>query len=326
MKAIKIAVTGAAGRVGQAFLFQLLAESPFSNDTVLELRLLETPEKASQLNGICMELEDCASPYLSRVIGTSDCKEAFQEVDWAILIGAFPRRAGMERRDLLAMNGKIFSEQGRAINDYAAHSVRVLVVGNPCNTNCFITMQHAPDVPRDRFYAMTLLDELRAKAQLSLRARVAVDDVQGMHVWGNHSSTLYPDFYQATIQGRSAMEVIQDEHWLQNEFIRTVQTRGAEILKAQGVPSAASAAYATRQTLHDLIHGVEAGCFFTVAKPSEGEYGIDEGLIFSFPCFLKQGRLHVAEGIQHGSFAHQKIQESLNELREERKLLGTRVE
>jgi malate dehydrogenase len=240
-----------------------------------------------------------------------------KDANWVILVGAMPRRAGMERKELLAVNGKIFKTQGQAINDHAANDVRVFVVGNPCNTNCLIAMHHAPDIPKDRFYAMTLLDELRARYQLAAKAGVDVDRITQMTIWGNHSSTQFPDFYHAEINHKPATEVIQDLDWLQGPFIETVQQRGAAVIKARGASSAASAANAALMSVYHLTHDTPQGERFSVGRASQGEYGVDEGLIFSFPCRTEAGQLKVITGIAHNDFAQAKIQATLNELREE---------
>jgi len=268
-----------------------------------------------------MELEDCAFPLLRNIICTDDVNVAMRDANWALLIGAVPRKAGMERGDLLTINREIFVRQARALNDYASSNVRVLVVGNPCNTNCLITMQNAPDIPRKSFYAMTMLDEKRAIAQLALKARVAVGDITNMNIWGNHSSTQFPDFYHAKINGRLATEIIANHNWLQQDFIRVVQQRGAEIIKARGASSAASAANAIVATVYNLTHETPAGETFSVAKCSVGEYNVNEGLIFSFPCFVEQGELKVKLGITHNEFAKQKLQITLDELRSEYKII-----
>jgi malate dehydrogenase len=239
-------------------------------------------------------------------------------VNWVVSVGSVPRKAGMERSDLLQINGGIFTAQGKAINDNAADDVRVFVVGNPCNTNCLIAMNHAPDVPRDRFYAMTMLDEKRARTQLAQKAGVDVTDVSEVTIWGNHSSTQYPDFYHAKINGRAATDVITDLNWLQNDFIATVQQRGAAVIKARGSSSAASAANAALSSVYALTHDTPKGETFSVARCSQGEYGIDKGLIFSVPCRVEKGELHVVEGLKHNAFAQEKIDMTLNELREER--------
>lgn len=315
---VRVAITGPAGQIGYALLFRIASGQMFGLDTEVELHLLELEAMLPALRGVVMELEDCAFPLLKNVVVTSDVKTAMTNINWALLVGAVPRKDGMERSDLLKVNGKIFAPQGRAINDNAADDVRVLVVGNPCNTNALITMHHAPEVPRDRFFAMTMLDELRARAQLANKAGVNVNAITQMTIWGNHSSTQYPDFYHAKINNKSVPEVINDLPWLQNDFIPLVQKRGAEVIKARGSSSAASAANAVIQTVHQLVHETKAGETFSVARCSQGEYGIDEGLIFSFPCRTENNQLKVMTGWVHESFGQQKLKQTLDELRQER--------
>ncbi|WP_232220886.1 malate dehydrogenase, partial [Legionella tunisiensis] len=244
---VRVAVTGAAGQIGYALLFRIASGQMFGPHTDIELHLLELEQALPALEGVAMELDDCAFPLLKRIVCTSDLNEAMQSVNWALLVGSVPRKQGMERSDLLKINGGIFTKQGQAINDYAADDVRVFVVGNPCNTNCLIAMHHARDIPNDRFYAMTTLDELRARTQLAKKAGVDITQVSQMTIWGNHSSTQYPDFYNAKINGLPAATVINDEAWLKDTFVSTVQQRGATILKARGLSSAASAANAIIQ-------------------------------------------------------------------------------
>jgi malate dehydrogenase len=270
-----------------------------------------------------MELEDCAFPVLKNVVCTSDLNVAMRDVNWALLVGSVPRKEGMERSDLLKINGKIFTAQGQAINDNAADDVRVFVVGNPCNTNCLIAMNNAPDIPNDRFYAMTKLDELRARSQLAIKAKVDVTAVTQMTIWGNHSATQFPDFYHAKIQGKPATEVITDLSWLQNDFISIVQKRGAEVIKARGASSAASAANAALTSVYDITHDTVQGETYSVARCSQGEYGIDEGLIFSFPCRTEGEKLKVVTGLTHNAFAEEKIKITLDELRKERDAVRT---
>jgi len=317
-KRVRVAITGAAGQIGYALIFRIASGQMFGTDTEVELNLLELEPALPALQGVVMELQDCAFPLLKKIITTSDVNVAMQGVNWAILVGAVPRKEGMERSDLLKINGKIFTAQGRAINDHAADDVRVFVVGNPCNTNCLIAMHNAPDVPRDRFYAMTLLDELRARSQLAIKAGVDVSAITQMVIWGNHSATQYPDFYNAKINEHPVVDVIKDLHWLQNDFITTVQQRGAAVIKARGASSAASAANAALMTVYNLTHPTVQGEMFSVARCSQGEYGIDEGLIFSFPCRTEGGNLKIISGLPQNEFAQQKIQLTLDELRKER--------
>ncbi len=317
-KRIKVAITGAAGQIGYALLFRVASGQMFGPETELELQLLELEQALPALQGIIMELDDCAFPLLKSVLYTSDVSEAMDDANWAILVGAIPRKAGMERSDLLRLNGQIFIGQGRAINDRAAQDVRVFVVGNPCNTNCLIAMNNAPRVPRDRFFAMTTLDELRARQRLAKKAGVDVSEVSQMVVWGNHSTTQHPDFAHAKIGGRPALEVIGDRDWLEGDFITTVQNRGAEVIKARGASSAASAANAAIAGVHNLTHDTPAGEYYSVGRYSNGEYGIDPGLIFSFPSRTEGGVSRIVEGIAHDEFGSRKLRETLEELRKER--------
>lgn len=318
MKRVKVAISGAAGQIGYALIFRVASGQMFGYDTEVELNLLEVPPVLPALTGVKMELEDCAFPLLKKVTTTSDVNEAMKDVNWAVLVGSMPRKDGMERSDLLNINGKIFTTQGKAINDNAASDVRVFVVGNPCNTNCLVAMNNAPDVPRDRFYAMTMLDELRARTQLAIKANVDVTAVTEMTIWGNHSSTQYPDFYHAKINGKPVPDVITDLNWLQTDFITTVQTRGAAVIKARGASSAASAANAALMSIYNLTHDTKPGESFSVARCSEGEYGVDKGLIFSVPCRTEGGKLKVVTGITQNEFGQKKFDLTLDELRKER--------
>jgi malate dehydrogenase len=317
-KRIKVAVTGAAGQIGYALIFRMASGQMFGPETELELQLLELEQALGALAGVAMELEDSAFPLLKGVRFGSDVNEAMRDVNWAILVGAVPRKAGMERSDLLRVNGSIFTQQGRAIDANAAEDVRAFVVGNPANTNCLIAMNNAPRVPNDRFFAMTTLDELRARAQLARRAGVDVTDVAQMAIWGNHSTTQYPDFANARIRGRAAHEVIDDRAWLENEFIATVQNRGAEVIKTRGASSAASAANAAIVGVHNLTHDTPPGEHYSVGRCSHGEYGVDPGLIFSFPSRTENGVSRIVENIGHGEFGSAKLAATLEELRQER--------
>jgi malate dehydrogenase len=317
-KSIKVAVTGAAGQIGYALLFRIASGQMFGLDQPVELQLLELEASLPTLKGIEMELDDCAFPLLKKVVCTSQLSEAMQGVNWAILVGSMPRQQGMERSDLLEKNGEIFAPQGKAINDYAAEDVKVFVVGNPCNTNCLIAMHHAPGLPRERFFAMTLLDENRARMQLAKKAGVQVVEVSKMIIWGNHSSTQFPDFYHATIAGKPATEVITDENWLQKDFIPLIQKRGAAVIKTRGASSAASAANAVVGSIYRLTHDTPQDDYFSVASYSGGEYGIDKGLIFSFPSRVEQGYFSIVKDIQHNAFSQGKLQLTLEELRAER--------
>lgn len=317
-KTITVAVTGAAGQIGYALLFRIASGQMFGSRQPVSLQLLELEQSLPALNGIAMELDDCAFPLLEKVICTSNVNEAMSGVNWAILVGSMPRKAGMERADLLKINGTIFAPQGKAINDHAARDVRVFVVGNPCNTNCLIAMHNARDIPNDRFFAMTLLDENRARTQLAHKAGVSVRDVSQLAIWGNHSSTQYPDFYHAKIGGKPITEVILDKNWLENDFISLVQQRGAAVIKARGASSAASAANAVVGSVYHLTHDTPNNDYFSIASCATGEYGIDENLIFSFPSRVEQGQFSVVKAIQHNSFGQEKLTLTLNELRAER--------
>jgi malate dehydrogenase len=317
-KHVSVAVTGAAGQLGYALVFRIANGEMLGHDTEVDLHLIERDEALSALKGVVMELEDCAYPLLRNIISTSDLNVGMKDVNLAILVGAVPRKEGMERSDLLKINGHIFTAQGRAINERAASDVRVLVVGNPCNTNCLIAMCNAPDVPRNKFYAMTRLDQNRAHAQLAIKAGVPVTDIKNMNIWGNHSSTQYPDFYNANIDGKSVLDVIGDEAWLQRDFIELIQKRGGEIIKARGSSSAASAANAVVDTINNLMFDTVGMDTYSLAVCSEGQYGIDENLIFSFPCRTENGELVVVSTLQHNDFGKKKLILTLNELRSER--------
>ena len=319
MKTVKVAVTGAAGQIGYAMLFRLASGAVFGRDTAVELRLLELEQALPALEGVKMELDDCAFPLLENIVTTSDADHAFKGVDWALLVGSVPRKAGMERNDLLKVNGGIFVGQGKAINQNAGSNVRIVVVGNPCNPNCLIAMNNAPDIPRERWFAMTALDENRAKSQLAWKAGVAVRDVTNMTIWGNHSATLYPDFTNALIKGMPASQVIKDEEWLKSDFIKTVQQRGAGIIKARGASSAASAANAALDTITRVITPTGKGDWFSAAIPSDGSYGVTQGLIFSYPLRSSgNGDYEVVQGIELDEFSQQKIQATREELEMER--------
>lgn len=315
---VKVAVTGAAGQIGYALLFRVASGQMFGPDTEVELQLLELESALGPLSGVAMELDDCAFPLLKKITCTSELKTAMDGVNWALLVGSVPRKDGMERSDLLKINGGIFTQQGKAINSFAASDVRVFVVGNPCNTNAMIAMNAAKDIPRDRFFAMTALDELRARTQLAQKVGVDVTAITQMTIWGNHSATQYPDFYNAKINGRLASEIISDKTWAENDFLKTVQQRGAAIIKARGASSAASAANAAVTGVYNLTHDTPAGESFSMALCSQGQYGIDDGLIFSYPCRVEGGKLKVVEGIKHNDFGQGKIKLTKDELISER--------
>jgi malate dehydrogenase len=284
--------------------------------------LIEIEPALPALGGVVMELDDCAFPLLKGVAPTANLDEGFKGINWALLVGSVPRKAGMERKDLLGINGKIFIGQGRAIQKNAARDVRIHVVGNPCNTNCLIAMNNAPDVPRDRFFAMTRLDENRAKAQLAKKAGVDVTAVTNVAIWGNHSATQYPDFYNAKINGQPATAAIPDEAWLKGEFISTVQQRGAAIIKARGLSSAASAANAAVNTVYKLTHPTPAGDWFSVGVHSDGSYGIEKGLIFSYPIRSNGKDFEIVQGVPLSDFSKAKIAATENELKEEKSLVA----
>ena len=315
---VKVAVTGAAGQIGYALLFRIASGQMFGLECEVELQLLELEPALPALQGVAMELDDCAFPLLKRITCTSDMDVAFKDVNWAILVGSVPRKAGMERSDLLKINGGIFTGQGKSLNDNAAKDVRVFVVGNPCNTNCLIAMNAAKDIPNDRFFAMTALDEKRAITQLAQKAGVDTTDVKNLTIWGNHSATQYPDFHNTKISGKPAPDVITDENWLKDDFIKIVQQRGAAIIKARGLSSAASAANACVSGVNSLTRDTPDGETFSMCLASNGEYGVDKDLIFSFPCNVKNGEVKVVDGIEHGEFGKEKFSATLKELQTER--------
>ncbi|WP_058530936.1 malate dehydrogenase [Legionella rubrilucens] len=318
MNKVTVAVTGAAGQIGYALLFRIASGQMFGPNTKVKLQLLELEQALPALEGVAMELDDCAFPLLDGIVCTSDLNKAMNGVNWALLVGSVPRKQGMERSDLLKINGGIFTQQGLAINNNAADDVRVFVVGNPCNTNCLIAKNSAKDVPAERFFAMTTLDELRARTQLAKKAGVDITAITEMTIWGNHSSTQYPDFYNAKINGKSAASVINDETWLKETFVSTVQQRGAAILKARGLSSAASAANAVIHGVNNLLNDTPANESFSMCLSSNGEYGVDKGLIFSYPCRRTNGRLEVIEGLPMNEFSQGKFNATLDELRQER--------
>ena len=318
---IKVAVTGAAGQIGYSLVFRIASGAMFGPEQPIALSLIEIPNALGALEGVVMELHDCAFRLLKSITPTADLDEGFREVNWALLVGSVPRKAGMERKDLLGINGKIFIGQGQAIEKNASADVRTLVIGNPCNTNCLIAMSNAKQIPRDRWFAMTRLDENRAKAQLAHKAGVEVTAVTNMTIWGNHSATQYPDFYNAKINGQAANEVIRDEKWLKETFIQTVQQRGAAIIKARGLSSAASAANAVVDTVRSLITDTPREDWHSVGLCSTGEYGVEKGLICSFPVRVKDGRPNVVQNVPINEFSRQKIDASVNELKEEKSLV-----
>lgn len=317
-KRVKVAVTGAAGQIGYALLFRIASGQMFGPQTEVELQLLELEAALPALRGVAMELDDCAFPLLKKIVTTSDLNVAFKDANWVICVGSVPRKDGMERADLLKINGGIFTAQAKAVEKSAASDVRVFVVGNPCNTNALIAMNNAQGVPSDRFFAMTSLDENRAKTQLAQKAGVDVSSVSNMTIWGNHSATQYPDFFNAKINGKAVTDVIADHEWLKGDFIKTVQQRGAAIIKARGASSAASAANAVVDGIRNLVTDTPAGETFSMCLASQGQYGVDKGLIFSYPCRVEKGVLKVVEGISLNAFGQEKFNLTHDELRGER--------
>jgi malate dehydrogenase len=319
---LRVAVTGAAGQIGYSLVFRIASGALFGPQQPVILHLIEIEPALPALQGVVMELEDCAFPLLHGVVPTASLEEGFRGVNWALLVGSVPRKQGMERKDLLGINGKIFIGQGRAIQKHAASDVRVLVVGNPCNTNCLIAMHHAPEVPRQRWFAMTRLDENRAKSQLARKAGVPITAVSNVAVWGNHSSTQYPDFYNAKVNGRLVPEVISDSAWLQGEFLATVQQRGAAILKARGLSSAASAANAAIDSVTSIVNPTPAGDFHSLCVCSDGSYGIEPGLICSFPIRSQGHQVEIVPGVPLNDFSRAKIEASVKELKEEKAMIS----
>lgn len=317
-KPIRVAITGAAGQIGYSLLFRIASGAIFGPEQPVELSLIEIEPAMNALKGVKMELDDCAFPLLAGITTTCDLDEGFKDANWVLLVGSVPRKKGMERGDLLSINGKIFIGQGKAIAKNAASDVRILVVGNPCNTNCWIAMQNASNVPADRWFAMTMLDENRAKAQLAMKAGVHSSQVTNMCIWGNHSATQYPDFFNAKIGMRKVTEVISHIDWLKTEFIPTVQKRGAAIIEARGLSSAASAANAAMDTVRKLTTPTPKGDWFSVAVCSDGSYGTPKGIITSLPVRTDDGKTwYVVQGLEINEFSREKIDASNAELVEE---------
>jgi malate dehydrogenase len=318
---IRVAVTGAAGQIGYSLLFRIASGSMFGPDQPVALNLVEIPNAESALEGVIMELNDCAFPLLKDISPALNPEEGFKDANWCLLVGSVPRKAGMERGDLLGINGKIFTGQGQAIQNGAASDVRILVVGNPCNTNCLIAMNNAKDIPSERWFAMTRLDENRAKTQLAQKAGVDVTAVSNMTIWGNHSATQYPDFYNARINGQSAADVIGDESWLKDTFIPTVQKRGAAVIQARGSSSAASAANAIVDTVRSLTNPTPDGDWTSVCVPSDGSYGVDKGLISSFPIRRNGSNIEIVQEVPLNEFGQSKLDDTIDELRSEKELV-----
>jgi len=320
---IRVAVTGAAGQIGYALIFRIASGQMFGPDQPVILHLVEIPPVLAALDGVEMELDDCAFPTLAGVVkaDSDHLEDGFRDCNWVLCIGSVPRKDGMERGDLIKINGPIFTSTGKAIEAAAADDVRVLVIGNPCNTNCLIAMNNAPKVPKDRWYAMTMLDENRAVSQLAQKSGQPVTQIKKMAIWGNHSATQYPDFYNAEIGGKPAAEVIGDEEYLKGEFISTVQKRGAAVIKARGASSAASAANAIIDTVKNVVTPTPAGESFSAAVCSDGSYGVDEGLISSFPLTSDGKTWSIVQGIEHNEFGQEKLQATVDELKSEREVV-----
>jgi len=314
---VKVAVTGAAGQIGYSLLFRIASGALLGPDTPVQLRLLEITAALKTLEGVVMELDDCAFSTLAGVETTDDADVAFDGANVALLVGARPRTKGMERGDLLEANGAIFTVQGKAINEHAADDIRVTVTGNPANTNALIAMSNAPDVPPERFTALTRLDHNRALAQLARKTGASVNDIRHLTIWGNHSATQYPDVFHAEVNGQNAAELV-DQQWIENDFIPTVQKRGAAIIEARGASSAASAAAATIDHARDWLAGTAEGDWTSMAVPSDGSYGVPEGIISSFPVTTSGGSIEIVQGLDIDDFSRSRIDASAAELQEER--------
>jgi malate dehydrogenase len=315
---VRVAVTGAAGQIGYSLLFRIASGALLGPDQPLILQMLEITPALGALDGVAMELDDCAFPLLAGMVKTDDAAKAFEGVNVALLVGSRPRTKGMERGDLLEANGAIFTAQGKALSDVAADDVRILVVGNPANTNALIAMNNAPNIAPERFTAMTRLDHNRAMAQLAAKTGATVNDITRMTIWGNHSATQYPDLFHAEVNGKNAAEVVGDQAWLEGTFIPTVQQRGAAIIEARGASSAASAANAAIDHTRTWLTGTEKGDWVSMAVPSDGSYGVAEGLMSSFPCTTKNGTWEIVQGLDIDDFSRGRIDASVNELIEER--------
>ena len=318
---VRVVVTGAAGQIAYSLLFRIASGEMLGPDQPVCLQLLEITPALNALKGVVMELKDCAYPLLDSVVVTDDVNVAFRDANIAMLVGAKPRGKGMERGDLLAENGKIFGPQGRALNDHAARDVKVLVIGNPANTNCLIAMRNAPDLDPHQFTAMTRLDHNRALSQVSDKTGTPVTDINKAIIWGNHSATQYPDLSHCSVAGRPALELL-DEDWVRNEFIPRVQKRGAEVIEARGLSSAASAAYAGMSHVRDWVRGSAANDWVSMAVASDGSYGVAEGLIYSFPCICKDGRYEIVQGLDVDEFSRGKMQATEDELSSEREAVS----
>lgn len=317
-KPVRVAVTGAAGQIGYQLLFRIASGGMLGPDQPVILQMLEIPPAMDALKGVVMELDDCAFPLLAGTVQSDDPNVAFADADFALLVGSRPRGPGMERADLLEANGAIFTTQGKALNDHASKDVKVLVVGNPANTNCLIAMNNAPDLPNENFTAMTRLDHNRAMSQLAAKTGASVNDITTMTIWGNHSATQYPDLFHCEVGGENAAAKVDDQAWLTDDFIPTVQKRGAAIIAARGASSAASAASAALDHMRDWALGTPDGDWVSMAVPSDGSYGVAEGLISSFPCTCADGKWSIVQGLEIDEFSRARIDTSVNELAEER--------
>jgi malate dehydrogenase len=315
---VRVAVTGAAGQIGYSLLFRIASGQMLGDDQPVILQLLDITPAMDALKGVAMELDDCAFPLLSDIVRTDDPNEAFGDVSYALLVGARPRSKGMERKDLLEANGGIFKPQGKALSDNAASDVKILVVGNPANTNALIAMNNAPNIPNERFTAMTRLDHNRAIAQLAAKTGTTVSDITKMTIWGNHSATQYPDLFHAEVKGQNAAALVNDQAWLENDFIPTVQQRGAAIIEARGLSSAASAANAAIDHMRTWALGSAKGDWVSMAIPSDGSYGVAEGIISSFPVTCANGKYEIVQGLDIDDFSRGRIDASVAELVEER--------
>ena len=318
---VRVAVTGAAGQIGYSLLFRIASGAMLGDDQPIILQMLEITPALDALRGVAMELDDCAFPLLAGMVQTDDPAVAFDGINYALLVGSRPRSKGMERQDLLEANGAIFTVQGKALNDKAADDLKVLVVGNPANTNCLIAMNNAPDIPNERFTAMTRLDHNRAMAQVAAKTGATVADITNMTIWGNHSATQYPDLFNAKVKGANAADAAGDQAWIENTFIPTVQQRGAAIIEARGLSSAASAANAAIDHMHDWALGTPADDWVSMAIPSDGSYDVAEGLISSFPVTCADGVYSIVQGVDHNDFSRGRIDATVAELTEERDMV-----
>ena len=315
---VRVAVTGAAGQIGYSLLFRIASGAVLGPDQPVILQMLEITPALGALDGVAMELDDCAFPLLAGMVKSDDPNVAFGDADVAFLVGSMPRKEGMERSDLLSANGAIFTTQGKALSDSASRDIKVLVVGNPANTNALIAMNNAPDLDPRQFTAMTRLDHNRAMAQVAAKTASTVNDITRMTIWGNHSATQYPDLFHAEVAGRNAAEAVGDPAWIEGEFIPTVQQRGAAVIKARGLSSAASAANAAIDHVHDWVHGTPAGDWVSMAVPSDGSYGVPEGLMSSFPCTASDGQWKIVPDLDIDDFSRARIDASVAELADER--------